>query len=53
MATVDLASRRVTCKVGEVALEADLERPLKAITHVGYAVDNAVADFAPIEIEDR
>jgi hypothetical protein len=34
----------------KVTLEVKLEQPLESITHVGYAVDNALIDFAPIEI---
>jgi hypothetical protein len=48
---VDLATGEVTCKVGGATLETRLERPLKAITHVGYAIDNALVDFAPVEVD--
>ena len=49
--TVDLAAQQITYSAGSVKLEAALERPMKAITHLGYAMENALIDFAPIEIE--
>ncbi len=48
--TVDLKARKVTYKANEVTLEARIERPLKSVTHVGYALDSALIDFAPIKI---
>ena len=51
MVRVDLAGGKVTYTAGKVKLEATLQRPLKKITHVGYAADSAVVDFAPLDIE--
>jgi len=48
--TVDLANQRVTYAAGGETITADLERPLKSITHVGYVMDNAVVDFSDVEI---
>ena len=48
---VDLGAQRVTYTAAGVTVEAQLERPLKSITHVGYAMDGALVDFAPIEIQ--
>ena len=47
---VDLSEQRVTCTVAGVTIESTLESPMKAVTHVGYLLDSAVAEFAPIEI---
>ena len=47
---VDLEANRVTLTAGEVAVEADLKRALKAITHVGFSTDGAVAEFSPLEV---
>ena len=49
--TVDLAAQQVTYTANGVTLEAQLEAPLKSITHVGYAMDSALVDFTPVEIE--
>jgi len=48
--SVDLASQQVTYVVNGVTVHAAFERRLKAITHVGYVVDNAVVEFAPIDV---
>ena len=50
LVTVDLKSQKIVCRAGAVRLEAQIKRPLRSITHIGYAVDSALADFAPIEI---
>ncbi len=49
--TVDLAARKIVFLANGVTIEAPIEKPLEAITHVGYAMDNACVDFAPIQIE--
>lgn len=49
--TVDLAARRITARLNKVALSAKLQQPLKAITYLGYAVDTALVDVAPITVE--
>jgi hypothetical protein len=48
--TVDLASGNVTFQSGETTLTAKLQRPLTSITHVGYCLNNSIADFSPIEV---
>ena len=48
---VDLTAQKVTCTVDGVKIESPLKRPLKSITHLGYAVDSALIDFAPVEIQ--
>lgn len=47
---VDLASGDVTLSAGGATVTAKLERPIRAITHVGYCVSGASADFSPIEV---
>ena len=49
--TVDLTSQEITYVANGVKLEAKLVSPLDAITHVGYVMDSALIDVAPIEIE--
>ncbi|NQV34095.1 MAG: PQQ-binding-like beta-propeller repeat protein, partial [Phycisphaeraceae bacterium] len=53
LVTVDLKTQEIVYQAGSVMIEARLQRPLRAITHIGYAVDSAVIDFAPIEISRR
>ena len=48
--TVDLASGNVTFQSGEATVTAKLDRPMKSITHVGYCLNNSIADFSPIEV---
>ncbi|UCE24855.1 MAG: PQQ-binding-like beta-propeller repeat protein, partial [Candidatus Zixiibacteriota bacterium] len=47
---VDLKTRKIVYKVDDVTIEASIKKPMKSITHVGYAIDSALIDFAPIEI---
>ena len=47
--SVDLDAGKVSFTTKGQTVEAALLRPLKSITHVGYCVDNATADFSPIE----
>jgi hypothetical protein len=49
--TVDLAAQRVTFMANGAKLESPLQRSLSAITHLGYAVDSAMIDVAPIEVQ--
>ena len=51
--TVDLKARKIVYTAGTVTVEAQIERPLRSITHVGYAMDTALVDFAPVEIQRR
>ena len=47
---VDLKTRKIVYTVDRVTIEAGIQKPLKSITHVGYVMDSALIDFAPIEI---
>jgi len=49
--TVDLGARKIVCIANGVTLEAAMESPLPEITHLGYAIDSALIDVAPIAIE--
>lgn len=49
--TVDLAKQQVTLAVGGATVQTPLQSRLQQITHVGYATDNAVVDFSPLQIE--
>jgi hypothetical protein len=49
--TVDLAAQKVTYVANGVTLEAELASPLRAINYLGYMMDSALVDVAPIEIE--
>ena len=53
LVTVDLKTQTILYQAGSVTLKARINRPLRSITHIGYAVDSALADFAPIEISRR
>ncbi len=48
---VDLKAQKVTYTANGVTLEVELARPLKSITHVGYAMESALIDVAPIDIQ--
>ena len=47
---VDLKSQKIVYTVDGVTIEAEIQKPLKSITHVGYAIDGAIIDFAPVEV---
>ena len=47
---VDLKARKVTLTAKKVVVDAPLARPLKAVTHVGYAVDGAHTEFSRIDV---
>jgi hypothetical protein len=49
--TVDLAAQKVTFLANGMKLETPLKSPLSAITHLGYVIDSAMIDVAPIEVE--
>jgi hypothetical protein len=36
--------------VDGVEVDAKLEKPLSAITHVGFCTANATTDFSPLEV---
>jgi len=48
--SVDLEAQKVVFKVLDKTMEAKLEQPLKAITHVGLCIDNALVDCSPVEV---
>lgn len=50
---VDLRSGRVTFQGGGATVQAQLDRPLKQITHVGYCLRETVVDFSPIEVSNE
>jgi outer membrane protein assembly factor BamB len=50
---IDLDAQKLTLTVKGVVVEAPLARPLKAITHVGYAVDGAYTDFTPVKVSGK
>ncbi len=47
---VDLITRKIVFTTNGVTIEARLQQPLKSITHVGYVMDSALIEFAPIEV---
>jgi outer membrane protein assembly factor BamB len=51
--TVDLTAQTVRVVGNGVTLEAPMAAPLKAITVVGYVMDSALIDVAPVGIEAR
>jgi outer membrane protein assembly factor BamB len=48
---VDMQNSKVSCTAQGVTVEMPLQRPLKSITHLGYAVDSAVIDVRKIKID--
>jgi len=50
---VNLKDQKVTLTANGVTIESKFQTPLKRITHVGYAMDRALIDFTPIEIQRR
>lgn len=50
---VDLKAGTVKYTANGKVVEARLQRPMESIDHVGYAVNGAIMDFAPIRIERR
>jgi hypothetical protein len=49
--TVDLSAQKITYVANGVKLEAELQSPLRAITHLGYVMEGALIDVTSIEIE--
>jgi hypothetical protein len=47
---VDLKNQKMVYTADGVTVEVGIQRPLKSITHVGYVIDSALIDFAPVEI---
>lgn len=46
--SVDLEAKKVKMTLSGQTVEATLDPPLRAITHVGYCVMNAVTEFSPL-----
>jgi outer membrane protein assembly factor BamB len=49
--TVDFATRTITMLAGGKEANTALPERIQSITHVGYALTNAISDFGPIGIE--
>ena len=47
---VNLKTQKISYTANGVIMEAQIERPLQSITHVGYAINSALIDFAPVEV---
>jgi hypothetical protein len=47
---VDLTNQKIVYTADGVTIETGIQKPLKSITHVGYVIDSALVDFAPIKI---
>ena len=48
---VDLAAQKLAMTCEKITLEKKLARPLRAITHVGYAATSTTTAFSPVVIE--
>jgi len=48
--TIDLKAQKIVYTANGVTVEAQIQRPLKSITHVGYAIHSALIDFAPVKV---
>jgi len=51
--TVDLAAQEVTFTTAGATVKAKLVKPIKTITHAGFATSDSVADFAPLEMQRK
>ena len=47
---VDLKNQNIVYTADGVTVEAKIQQPLQSITYVGYVIDSALIDFAPVEI---
>ncbi len=47
---LNLRTQKILYTANGVTIEAEIQRPLKSITHVGYVIDSALIDFAPVEV---
>ena len=50
LVTIDLGAGKVTMKVGQLTVTHTLKKPPARITHVGFGVVDAAAEFSPIQI---
>jgi len=48
---VDLKKQNLVYTANGLIIEAQIQRPLQSITHVGYAMDGALIDFTPVEVK--
>jgi len=51
--TVDLGAQTVRFIANGVTLEAAIEPPLQQIAYIGYVMDGALIDVAPVQVETR
>ena len=51
LVTVDLKTQKIVYMANGVTVETRIQRPLKSITHVGYVIDSALVDFAPVRVQ--
>ena len=47
---VDLAAQKIIYTANGVTIKADIQKALKSITYVGYVMESALIDFAPVEV---
>jgi hypothetical protein len=47
---VNLRTKKIIYTANGVMMEAQIQRPLQSITHVGYVINSALIDFAPVEV---
>ena len=47
---VNLRTQKIIYTANGVVIEAQIQRPLQSITHVGYVINSALIDFAPVEV---
>ena len=50
---IDLKAQKIALTANGEKIETQIQPPVKAITHLGYAIESAHADFAPIQAEVR
>lgn len=49
----DLKAKRLTFQVGPASIETTLSVPLERVRFVGFAVDDAMCEFAPLEVSGQ
>jgi len=47
---VNLRTQKILYTADGVTIEAEIQRPMQSITHVGYVINSALIDFAPVEV---
>ncbi len=53
MVKVNLRTQRILYTANNVTIEAQIQYPLKSITHVGYVINSSLIDFAPVEVNTQ